>query len=154
MPTGADLAGRVRAQGESLLRLLAPMDETAWTRRADPDEWTPAEVTGHIIEMLPYWSAKGELLRHDPETPYGRELDDPDRLAGAGMGSRLSLGEARTRLAEEVARAAAFLESLTGEELALPITHADGTPETLGVMVERAMATHFEGHVEQVAGLG
>jgi uncharacterized damage-inducible protein DinB len=153
MASGTALAQRVRAQGESLLRLLSAMDDTAWRRRPAPEDWTVAESAGHIIEMLPYWSAKGEALRRDPATPYGRRLDDPDRLAGPGMAAALGLDEARKRVQEEVARAAAFLESLTEEELALPITDADGTPETLGIMVERVMATHLEGHVRQVADL-
>lgn len=153
MGTGAELAERVQAQGENLLRLLASMDDAAWHRRGAPDGWTPAEAVGHIIEMLPYWSAKGEALRRDPSTPYGRELDDPERLAGPGMAAGLTIEEARMRVAAEVSRAAGFLESLTDEELGLAIRHADGTPETLGVMVERAMATHLEGHVEQVAGM-
>lgn len=154
MATGADLATRVRAQGDSLLRLLASMDDVAWHRRGAPDDWTPAEVVGHIIEMLPYWSSKGEALRRDPKAAYGRELDDPDRLAGPGMGSRLDVADAGERLAAEVERAAAFLASLTEAELALAITHADGTPETLGIMVERAMATHLEGHVRQLEEMG
>lgn len=153
MATGAELAARIRAQGDHLLRLLASIEESAWTRRTDAEAWTAAEVTGHVIEMLPYWSAKGALLRNDPTAPYGRELDDPDRLAGPGLGETLGIGEARRRVAEEVASASAFLESLTAAELATPITHTDGTPETIGIMVERAMATHLEGHVGQLREL-
>lgn len=153
MTTGTDLAARIRSAGADLLRLLATIDDRSWTRRDEADGWTLAEVTGHALEMLPYWSAKGEMLRHDPTTPYGRELDDPDRLAGPGMADGLSVEEARKRLAQEVERAAAFVESLTAPELATPITDADGEPETLAIMVERTMATHLEGHVRQAREL-
>lgn len=150
-PTGAvSFAVRIEAQAEALLRMVVLAPDEAWVRRAAASDWSAAEVTGHIVEMLAYWTRRVPDLIANPGSTYGREPDDPGRAQGVRAGAGLSRGEAAAAVHHAAREASAMLRRLDAAALAVPARHTDRGPETVAEVIEHVLAAHMESHVAQV----
>ena len=141
---------RIEAQVDELARVIAAATDEHWFRRPGPEEWTAAEVCGHVAEMLPYWAGTARTIAAGPDMAFGRGLDDPGRLGGPRTGSGWSRHEAIERI-----RAAAHTATRDIHALAPADWHATGVhpqrgPMTVEALIETLLARHLEEHVEQV----
>ena len=143
-------AVRVEAQAEALLRLVVLAPDGAWVRHPSPGDWSAAEITGHVVEMLTYWTVRVPDLVANPGSGYGRDPDDPDRVRGVRDGAVLSRGEAAAAVHRAAREASATLRGLDAAALAVPVIHADRGHETVAVFIEHVLAGHLESHVAQV----
>src|SRR3984893_12983011 len=86
--------------------------DEAWTRRHASEEWSVAEIVGHVIEMERHWAHMAARIVEQPGAEVCRQLDDPERLSGPSGGMAFTPREARTRLAQAGEEAANILRKI------------------------------------------
>lgn len=141
---------RVEAQVDELVRIIVAASDERWCRRPSQDAWTGAEVCGHVIEMLPFWAAQAQEIAANPGMRYGRDEQDPRRISGIAGGAALGRHDAVEGLRAAVATTCRTLRTLPDSAWTAEGVSATGGRETVGAMIERALARHLEAHVEQV----
>jgi uncharacterized damage-inducible protein DinB len=150
-------AERLEAMVDDLAARLTALPEETFTHRPSAEEWTAAEVVGHMTEMMPYWASAATAVAAEPGRPFGRALDDPDRVGAVRAANDLSRAEALARLrhaAHEAANAIRPLDGVGWE--ARGMHHARGAM-TAGQVLEELLVGHAAAHVRQAltaAGAG
>lgn len=145
-----EIIERIEAQVDELIRILAAMPEGSFTRKPAPDEWSAAEVCGHIIEMVPFWAAQARAVAANPGLRFGRSEEDERRIEGIVRGARLSHHEAVEQIRAAVAAAAHDIHSLPAAAWHVQGLHPTRGPMTVEEILTRLLAEHLESHVEQV----
>jgi uncharacterized damage-inducible protein DinB len=149
MVTASDQIFSLLTSNDELIGSLDWVSEEAWSRRPAADDWSAAEIVGHVIELEPYWAQQAAYLAGHPGAEIGRTLEDPVRLSGPTSGAALSAREARTRLAESGQQAADILRKLP--DGAWSITGVwRGGELTLSELIERHLISHVREHLEQI----
>ena len=149
-------AERLEALVDELAERLTQLPEAAFTQRTTPEEWTAAEVVAHMTEMMPYWARALAAVAADPGRPFGRALDDPDRVGAVAGANEVSRAEALTRLRHAAHEAATALSRLDESTWQMTGTHHTRGPMTIGDAARSLIVEHAEGHVQQalaVAGV-
>lgn len=141
---------RIEAQVDELIRILAAMPEDRWTRKPAPDEWSAAEVCGHIIEMMPFWAAQARAVAASPGLRFGRSEEDERRIEGIVRGARLSRHDAVEQIRAAAATAARAIRALPAAAWQAQGLHPTRGPMTVAEILTRLLAEHLESHVEQV----
>lgn len=116
------------------------------------DEWSAIQTMGHIAEMIPYWLSQCEHLiaATGEPLPFGRQLDDPERLGGVKQGESWSLAEAGQQVSAALRTGAQAIR-----EMPLAARGKRGLHSRFGVVsvaqiVERTVVAHAEEHLAQV----
>jgi DinB superfamily len=81
MATTEELLESLERAGEEYAQFIEGQSPEAFHRRPGPDEWTAAELTGHVSEFPATFADQARRLASSPGAPLGRTLDDPGRLA-------------------------------------------------------------------------
>lgn len=149
MNPGVELAEQLEAQIDELIVELTALPEAAFTRRREPDEWSAAEVVGHLTEMMPYWAGVAVQVADAPGTELGRALDDPDRVGPVAAANEIARGEALGRLRAAAHAAAEALRSLDDQGWQATGAHRTAGPMTVEAMVRSLLVEHAAGHVQQ-----
>jgi len=144
------LIERVEAQVDELIRLLASMPEDRWTRKPAPDEWSAAEICGHVIEMMPFWAGQAQAVAAQPGLRFGRSEEDERRIEGIVHGARLSRHEAVEQIRAAAATVARTIRALPAAAWYVQGFHPTRGPMTVEEILTRLLAEHLESHVEQV----
>lgn len=128
--------------------------DEAWTRRPAPDEWSAAEIVGHVIELEPYWAGVAVQLAENPGAALGRPLDDPHRLSGPESGATLTAADARARIARSGEQAAELLRRIPNAAWSTKGKWR-GEDMTLADLLRMHLIDHVREHLEQAsAALG
>ena len=98
MHPGIGEAERLTAMVDDLAVRLAALSEASFAQRSGPEEWTAAEVVGHMTELMPYWAHRAVAIARQPGGSWGRSLDDPDRVGAVRAANDLQRAEALARL--------------------------------------------------------
>jgi hypothetical protein len=162
---GALLAARLRAAVDAILALepaiaaAPPLPDGA--RLGDgEDAWGPREVLAHVTEAASYWHGEIErVLAGDPSVPvpvpFGRTPSDVARVAILSRDRSLPAFVLFDRLEREARSLVARIARMPDAELDAVGLHPVRGPESIAEVIERTLAGHFEGHVEQLrAALG
>lgn len=144
-----EIIERIEAQVDELIRILAAMPEGSFTRKPAPNEWSAAEICGHVIEMMPFWAAQARAVAANPGLRFGRSEEDERRIEGIVRGARLSQYEAVEQIRAAVA-AARDIRSLPAAAWHVQGLHLTRGPMTVEEILTRLLAEHLESHVEQV----
>jgi hypothetical protein len=128
---------------------LEGVSEVVW-RTPHEGEWSPANICGHIAEMLPYWP---ERARQALETgaPLGRALDDPERLGGPARFLDRSPADAMAALADAARQAADTVGALPVAAWRTPVQHRERGTLTVAEVVEGLTVAHGREHLDQLA---
>lgn len=145
-----EIIERIEAQVDELTRILAAMPEDHWTRKPAPNEWSAAEICGHVIEMMPFWAAQARAVAANPGLRFGRSEEDERRIEGIVRGARLSQYEAVEQIRAAVAAAVRDIRSLPAAAWHVQGLHLTRGPMTVEEILTRLLAEHLESHVEQV----
>ncbi len=151
--TPETLARRLEASVERMTALLNPAQVQEKHLRAAPGsaEWNTLQVLGHMVEMLPYWTAQSrQLIDADQPPPFGRALESPERLAGIERGNSAGLVELLQQVQAETRAAAGFIRGLSPEARAKTGIHPRRGPMTVDEIARIFMVEHAEEHLEQV----
>ena len=157
MTSTAELIQAIERAGEEYAAWVETLTDEQFRRRPDPNEWTAAEVTGHVSEAPLTFARHALRLAREGGGKAGRPPSDPDRMAAV---ARLADRDARAGaqlVREGVAEACAVLRQIpddgwdvTGEHLRMGQLSVRG-------LVERSVLEHIEGHLRQAqeaAGVG
>jgi len=143
-------AGLLLAAAEAAA-LVDPCSAARWLARGGPEDWSAAGISGHMLEMMPYWAAKLQLLVADPQAPVVRALDAPERLGGVVNGETLTPAAGAEALRRTAAAAAAVLRALPAAAWEQPIEHPRFGAVTLAVLTQNVLVGHAGDHVRHIA---
>jgi hypothetical protein len=141
---------RMEAQVDELVRVIAAASAEAWTRRHGDDQWTAAEVCGHVAEMMPFWAAQAREIAAAPGKRIGREEDDPRRVGGVRQGATLDRHQTVEHLRAAAAEAAATLRTLPDSAWSAEALSESRGRLTVEAMIDALLIQHLEEHVRQV----
>lgn len=150
-------AERLEAMVDELAARLTALPEDAYTRRASEEEWTAAEVVGHVIEVMSYWPGMAAAIAAEPGLSFGRDLDDPDRIGAVRSANDVPRTEALTRLRHATHEAANSIRGFDTEQWETSGMHRTRGPSTVGQVVDELLIEHVAAHVHQAldaAGAG
>jgi hypothetical protein len=145
----AELVAQIEQVGEAYARFVEALSEEQFRRRPDPNEWTVAEITGHVSEAPLTFSNHARRLAVEGGGKAGRPPDDPGRLAAverlAGRGPKDGADLVRMGVRE----ACAILRSIPEEGWSVESMHARLGQTTVRALVESSVLEHLQGHLRQ-----
>ena len=149
---GESQARRLEAVYGQLRTLLSHADDVDRLREPAGNEWSVAQVLGHMAELIPYWLGHCRALIASTSGPpaFGRGYLSPERLAGIARGSDEDPEELLGRLHEEVSAAARAIREMSPEERSRKGVHLKLGELTVADAVERCIVAHAEEHLEQI----
>lgn len=112
-------------------------------------EWTAMENLAHLVEIQPYWAREVRKVIAQPGQPFGRTMEDPDRIAAVERGSGERLEEVVPRLRASMEEAVATLRSLDDQDWTKTGIHSRRGEMDLAAIVEFFLVGHVEEHVDQ-----
>ena len=142
-------AERLEAIVDELAAQLSALPEESFTQRAGAEEWTAAEVVGHMAEMMPYWARAAAAVAAEPGRSFGRQLDDPDRVGAVAAANDVPRAEALSRLRHAAHEAATTIRTLDGSAWETSGRHHARGTLSVGQVVQWLIVDHAEQHVEQ-----
>jgi hypothetical protein len=157
--TAKRLAGRIGdsiatiASGGAGIASRSPLPADARIGH-DEDAWGPREVLAHVGEAVPFWLGEIErILAADPASgpaPFGRTAADEARAMIIDRDRTLPVDFLLARLERDGAALGTRVGGLSPVDLARACRHPAWGDMTLVAMIERTLAGHLEGHVEQL----
>ena len=147
--TGMTEAERLEAIVDDLATQLSALPEASFTHRSGAEEWTAAEVVGHMAEMMPYWARAAAAVAAEPGRSFGRQLDDPDRVGAVAAANAVPRAEALARLRHAAHEAATTIRALDGDAWQAAGEHHTRGTLTVGDVVQALVVDHAEEHVQQ-----
>ena len=140
----------VEQAGEDFASFVESLDAAAFTGRPGDDEWSVAELTGHVSEFPGTFSAEAARLAANPGAVVGRNLDDEGRLGALRRLEGRGPAEAAALVRESIANAVATLREVPGEAWDVQGRRlANGEPITVRGIAEMIIAAHLREHLAQ-----
>lgn len=146
---GAVDAERLTALVDQLATELTALPEASFTERRAADQWSAAEVVGHLTELIPFWAHRAVVIARQPGGSWGRSLDDPDRVGAVAAAGDVPRGEALTRLRAAAHEAAALLSSIDDAGWHATGIHSERGDTPVAELVKTGLIAHVESHVRQ-----
>lgn len=145
-----ELVARIRAAGEAFAVFLGGVSEASFRATPGGDEWSIAELAGHAAEFPVTFAGQCARLAASPGLALGRQLDDPGRLAALRQMEGAGPAEAAARVRAATGRTAMTLDAIPPAGWDAAGTRVvNGEPITVRLVVERFIAGHLEGHLQQ-----
>ena len=145
----AELIAQIEQAGEEYAHFVETLSDAQFHRRPDSNEWTAAEITGHVSEAPLTFSNHARRLAVEGGGKSGRPPEDPGRLAAverlAGRGPRDGADLVRMGIRE----ACAILRSIPDEGWTVESEHARQGQTTVRALVESSVLEHLRGHLRQ-----
>ncbi len=146
---------QIRRLDDVTRQLTALLRDPAVARRlrAIPGEadWSATQILGHMVEMIPFWLGECRRLIDAAEPPrLGRELDQPERLAGVEHGAHGDVEELLRQWQANVATAAETVRSMSPAERAKTGTHLRRGAMSVADVVSLLIVAHAEDHLKQM----
>jgi hypothetical protein len=135
--------------GEEYARFIETQSNSDFHHRTEPEDWSAAEITGHLAEALVTFSERALQVSREPGLALGRDPNDPARLAGARMFDEATPEEAAAKLREAVGRAVAALRQIPPEGWTATAQHRSYGEIQVGEIVERMLVAHCGNHLAQ-----
>ena len=130
-------------------RFVESLSEEQFRRRPGPEEWSAAEITGHVSEAPLTFSNHARRLAVEGGGKSGRAPADPGRLAAverlAGRGPKDGADLVRMGVRE----ACVILRSIPDEGWSVESEHSRQGKTTVRALVESSVLEHLQGHLRQ-----
>src|SRR5947208_2992976 len=78
--SGEKEAARLERAVRAFVDRLGAVKETVIYTPPAPGEWCVAELAAHSAEIYGYWAKQIDFLRANPGKPFGRTMEDPERI--------------------------------------------------------------------------
>lgn len=138
------------ARGEAFAAFIASLDETAFRRRPGDEQWSAAELTGHVSEFPLTFAAEAARLAANPGATIGRALDDEGRLGALRRLDGRGPLEAASLVRDTVGSAVETLRGIPSEAWDVEgVRLANGEPITVRGIVTMIIAAHLDEHLSQ-----
>jgi hypothetical protein len=149
MTSNAQLITQIEQAGEAYARFVEALSEEQFHRRTDPDEWTAAEITGHVSEAPLTFSNHARRLAVEGGGKAGRPPDDPGRLAAVERLADRGPKDGADLVRMGVREACAILRSIPDEGWSVESDHSRLGKTTVRALVESSVLEHLRGHLRQ-----
>lgn len=131
--------------------MLDGVSEIVWRTPVQGD-WSPANLCGHIAEMLPYWAEQAQRALKGGD-PIGRALDTPERLGGPARFEALPLSQGIAALSAAATSAAAAIRAVPLESWQQPLPVRAGGTTPFSQPIEGFCVGHGREHLNQLRQL-
>ena len=125
MTSNAELIAQIEQIGEEYARFVETLSDEQFHRRPDPNEWSAAEITGHVSEA-PLTFAN-----------HARRLADRGPKEGAEL------------VRDGVRDACAVLRTIPEDGWSVMGEHSRLGPKSVRELVESSVLCHLRGHLRQ-----
>ena len=149
MPTIDELIDALEQAGEAYARFVETQPDDAFHRRPGPEEWTAAELTGHVAEFPATFAEQARRVAEQTGAPIGRGLDDPGRLAAVARLAGAGPAEAATAVRATVHQAVRTLRSIPPDGWQARGARARLGELSVAEIVERFVVNHLREHLAQ-----
>jgi hypothetical protein len=149
MVSTASLIAEIEQLGEAYASFVEALTEEQFRRRPDPDEWTAAEITGHVSEAPLTFANHAKRLADEGAGKVGRPPEDPDRLAAVTRLADRGPKEGAALVREGVRDACAVLRAIPEAGWAVEGDHSRLGKLSVRGLVESSIRDHLQGHLEQ-----
>ena len=146
---GLVIAAGIQLAAEEAALLVEQAPAERFVRRPAGEAWSAAGVTGHLLEMLPYWADKARAVAENPALSLGRSLEAPERLGAVVHGEKLSPADAAERLRTAAGKAAAVLSAVPIAAWSRQVTSTRLGTLSLEACINQLVLQHAHEHVEQ-----
>ena len=147
--SSAELISQIEQVGEEFARFVEGLPPEAFHRRPGPDDWTTAEVTGHVSEAPVTFATHIRRVAERPGAAVGRAPDDPGRLAAVARLGDAGPAEGAQLVRRGVREACDILRTIPAEGWQARGMHPQLGEITVTEMAERAILGHVRGHLAQ-----
>jgi hypothetical protein len=145
----AEIIAGIERAGEEYARFVEGLSPEAFHRRPGPEDWSAAEITGHVSEAPVTFAGYARRVVEAPGASVGRMPDDPGRLAAVARLGDAGPVEGARLVREGIADAVAILRALPPEGWQAIGTHPRLGDVTVADMVRASILEHVRGHLEQ-----
>ena len=121
-----------------------------WRYRSTPDDWSAAGITGHLIELMPYWATRLAASAADPSLTLAREIDAPERLGGVVDGEAMPPAQAAEALDRAASEAAAILRGIPENQWRNVVEGARYGRLSVADMARLLLVLHARDHIRQI----
>ena len=149
MPNPEELVASIERSGEEYAGFIEGQSEEAFHRRPAPNEWTAAELTGHVAEFPVTFSEQARRLANSPGLQIGRGLDDPGRLAAVEKLAGAGPAEAAVAVRQGAQQAVGTLRAVPSDRWQVKGQHPRLGELSVAEIVEHFIADHLRDHLEQ-----
>jgi len=122
-----------------------------WRYHSTPEDWSAAGITGHLIELMPYWATRLAASAADPSLTLAREIDAPERLGGVVDGEAMTPAQAAEALDRAAGEAAAILRGIPENQWQNVVEGPLYGRLSVADMARRLLVLHARGHIRQIA---
>ncbi len=150
--TSDELIAAIEETGEQFARLVEGLSITYFRYPQSPDQWAPAQVTGHVAEAVTTIATWAKQIADAPGVAIGRAPDDPARLAAAESLRDAAPEQAAAAVREAIAGAVATLRSIPADRWQATGVHPLLGEPSVYDLVERSILIHLRDHHRQVRG--
>ena len=147
--TSSELISQIAQVGEEFARFVESLPPEAFHRRPGPDDWTAAEVTGHVSEAPVTFAAHARRVAESPGAAVGRPPDDPGRLAAVARLGDSGPAEGARLVRQGIREACDILSSIPAEGWQARGVHPQLGELTVADMTQRSILGHLRGHLAQ-----
>ena len=145
----AELIAQIEQVAEGYARFVEALTEEQFRRRPDPNEWTVAEITGHVSEAPLTFSTHARRLALEGGGKAGRPPEDPGRLAAVARLADRGPKEGADLVRMGVREACAVLRSIPEEGWSVEGDHIREGKLTVRSLVQSSLLDHLHGHLQQ-----
>lgn len=149
MTTTAELIAEIEQIGNAYASFVETLSEEQFRRRPGPEEWSAAEITGHVSEAPLTFANHALKLAQEGGGKAGRAPDDPGRLAAVARLADRGPKEGAELVREGVRDACAILRQIPEDGWSVTTDHALMGPVPVGRVIETAILEHLHGHLRQ-----
>lgn len=150
-PTTADEVRGLNASLDADLRALASkVPAEALGRDPGGDEWTVAQLLGHLGEFPRFFATDLAAWLNDPSVQVGRTMEHPARLAAVEEAERADIDRLRAEMGEAFDQLASVLEDLEDHHLTAETQNRKYGTEPLTAFLDRYVLGHKAAHIDQL----
>ena len=147
--SGVELIAALEQAGEEFARFVEGLPPEAFHRRPGPDDWTAAEVTGHVSEAPVTFAAHVRRVAETPGAAVGRPPEDPGRLAAVARLGDAGPAEGAQLVRQGVREAADILRGISAEGWQARGVHSRLGELSVAELVRQSIVEHLRGHIAQ-----
>ena len=139
----------IAASGEAFAAYIESLSTEAFHRRPEPEAWSAAELSGHVVEFPVTFARQCAVVAAEPGRAIGRNLDDPGRLAAIRTLQGRGPAEAAAAIRATMAVAVETLRNIPAAGWEAVGRQPDGSDVAVRVIAEWRIAGHLVMHLEQ-----
>lgn len=149
MTSTDQLIAAVEQAGQEYADWVETLTDEQFRRRPAPNEWTAAEITGHVSEAPLTFARHALRLAREGGGKAGRPPSDPDRMAAVARLADRDAREGAKLVREGVAEACAVLRQIPADGWDTLGEHLRMGQLSVRGLVEAAVLEHIQGHLRQ-----